>query len=201
MKAYEKARNYLILIFILIQYAAWTQNFISIGPVISSGSKSFPINGRLGAGGSIEYARNISAQGAVRFYMAYDYFKHRFSGSGSEDSLLMLEKVGLGTNTLLPVRVGYQHFLYKNVAFLYAEAGMSVLHRPTLYNRSNFTKTLFTYAIGLGQRFNFPKQQVIQLSVFYNYNRLYSNRNLNYFSFRAAYGLIFPRGKSTAAIK
>lgn len=83
MKAYEKFRIYLLLIFILIQYKAWTQNFISIGPAISAGSKSFPINGRLGVGGSIEYVRYISAHGAVRFYMAYDYFKHRFPESGS----------------------------------------------------------------------------------------------------------------------
>lgn len=201
MNSYKKFRIYLILFFILIPYKSRTPNFISIGPAISAGSKSFPINGQLGLGGSIEYVRSISAHGAVRLYAGYDYFKHRFPESGSQDSLLNLEAAGYGTNTLLPIRIGYQHFLYKNVSFLYGEASMSVLHRPTLHKRADFTKNLFTYAFGFVQRFTIRQQQIIQLSIFYNYNRLYSNRNLNYFSLRAAYGLIFRRAKSNASIK
>ncbi len=102
---------------------------------------------------------------------------------------------------MLPIRVGYQHFLYKNAAFLYGEAGMSVLHKPTLYQRSDLTRNLFTFAFGFGERFTIREKQVIQLSIFYNYNKLYKNRNLNYFSLRAAYGLIFDRGKSRVSIK
>lgn len=195
MKSFKNFKLYLLLIFILTQNISWSQNFISIGPAISSGSSSFPINGRLGFGGSIEFVHSISVHGGVRLYAGYDYFKNRFPKSGSQDSLLRLEAAGYGTNTLLPIRVGYQHFLYKNIAFLYGEAGMSVLHRSTLYQRSDLTKNLFTYAFGFGQRFTILKKQVIQLSISYNYNKLYENRNLNYFSLRAAYGLIFDREK------
>ncbi len=47
----------------------------------------------------------------------YDYFKHRFPESGSQDSLLKLEAAGYGTNTLLPIRVGYPVFFIKMLRF------------------------------------------------------------------------------------
>jgi hypothetical protein len=77
--------------------------------------------------------------------VGYDYFKNRYPKSASEDSLFKLEASGRGTDTLLPVRVGYEHFLYKNAAFLYGEAGVAVLHRPTRYHRSDFTKNLWLW--------------------------------------------------------
>lgn len=132
--------------------------------------------------------------------MGYDYFKNRYPKSASEDSLFKLEASGRGTDTLLPVRVGYEHFLYKNAAFLYGEAGVAVLHRPTRYHRSDFTKNLFTYAFGFGYRLSVHEKQVIQLSIHYNYNRLFENRNLNYFSVRAAYGFIWNQGKSRGSV-
>ncbi len=37
---------------------------------------------------------------------------------------------------------------------------MSVLHRPTLFERFDLTKNLFTYAFGFGQRFTMGEQQL-----------------------------------------
>lgn len=202
IKSYVNCKAYLFFIFILLYHKSFTQNFISIGPAISSGSKAFPTNGQRGFGGSIEYVHELSPHGGgVRIFIGYDYFKHRYPESASQDSLIKLESIGFGTNTLLPIRFGYQYFLFKDVSFLYGEVGMSVLHRPTYRHYSDLNKSSFTYALGLGQRFTIDEKEIIQVSMFYNYNKVYKNVNLNYLSLRAAYGLNFNKRKSNVSIK
>ncbi|MGI8636277.1 MAG: hypothetical protein ACR2KZ_12830 [Segetibacter sp.] len=201
MDIYKNLKLFFIIFLILIQYQASSQNFISIGPTISAGSKSFPINGRLGVGGSLEFVHGITTHGGVRVYLGYDYFKHKYPKGASHDSLVGLEAMGWGTNTFLPIRVGYQYFLFRDATFFYGEAGVSVLHRPTYNSRYDLTKNLFTYAVGFGQRFKIEESRAIELSLYYNYNRLYKDFNLNYYTFRVAYGCNFGRGKSRVSIK
>lgn len=118
---------------------------------------------------------------------------------GIDPRVLQDSLKGLGLNgydiSLVPIRVGYQHFLFKNAAFVFAEAGLSHLFTPYKGWGTYNSNTLFTYAIGTGYRFTLQQSQLVQLSFFYNHNNLSKYSNRNYFSIRAAYGLTFAKAK------
>ncbi len=191
-KLYSRCLVFPLLLFF---HAAWTQSSISVGPSISSGTKSFPPNGRIGFGGSVEYTTYLLKNGSLRLYAGYDHFAHNFPKLDPrvlQDSIRVIGIYGYDIS-LIPIRVGYQQCLYKDAAFVYAEAGIS--HLLTKYKDwSTFnSNNLFTFALGTGFKFTFQQSHVIQLSIFYNYNRLDAYRNLNYMSLSVAYGLPFGK--------
>ncbi len=129
MRLKKRCPACLVFALLLFSHAAWTQSSISIGPSISSGTKSFPPNGRLGLGGSVEYAGYLFKGGAIRVYTSYDHFAHNFPKLDHRLLQDTIRKMGIYgyAISLIPIRVGYQQYLYKDAAFVYAEAGISHL--------------------------------------------------------------------------
>src|SRR5688572_13659603 len=84
------------LSFLFLNYLfndSYAQNALNFGPTLNSGTKSFPLNGRFGFGGSVEYTRGILKSGHIRGYLAYDRFPHKLTNSDSrivQDSMLVM---------------------------------------------------------------------------------------------------------------
>ena len=168
MKSYRAICVYFVFFLLVLSSTASTQTSLTVGPTVSSGTKSFPPNGRFGLGGSLEYTVPLSQQASFRLYAGYDRFEHNFTGIDQrvlQDSLYVLGINGYD-NSLVPLRVGYQHFILNDAAFVYAEAGFSHLFTPdkdwSKYNSNN----LFSYAIGTGYRFTLQQSRMVQFSFF-----------------------------------
>ena len=199
MKVCAKTGFCKMILLFLFQYNLLAQNSLSIGPEISSRTKSFPVNGGLGFGGSLEYVCHKFKHGGIRSYAGYGWFAHRFPNIDPrviQDSIAHMGINGYDVS-ILPIRIGYQHFLYKDAAYVYAEAGVSLMQTKYKSLNSNYSTNLFTYAIGSGYRFALSRPSMLQLSFSYNYNKLNKYSNRNYFCLRAAYGLIFNKVKNT----
>lgn len=195
MKSNKFSPAGLIFFLLLFCHAGWTQSSINIGTAISSGTKSLPPNGRLGLGGSIEYSGHLFKGANIRGYIGYDYFAHNFPKLDTrllQDTIAVLGIYGYAIS-LMPIRIGYEQYVFKEAAFVYAEVGISHLFPQDKYRSTGNASNLFSFTVGTGYRLHFQQSHIVQFSLFYNHNRLNEYRNLNYTSLRAAYGL--PLGK------
>jgi hypothetical protein len=197
MKSHRGLYLWLAFFLLVLSGSGWTQSSLTIGPTVSSGTKSFPLNGRFGYVGSLQYSLTLTKQSSIRLYTGYDRFEHNFPGI---DPTVIRDSVPiLGINgydiSLMPLRTGYQHYLFKDAVFVYAEAELSRLftrYKDWSIDNSN---NLFTYAIGTGYNLAVQQSSLLQLSLSYNYNRLNKYSNRNYLSLRAGYGLTFGKAK------
>lgn len=185
----------LLLFFLCISVLIPTslaQNVLNFGTNISSGSRLFPLNGRLGLGASLEYTHKVFKNGHLRGYLAYDRFAHKVVGRDPrvvQDSIL---RMGIDGHyiSFIPLRVGYQQFVFKDQLFLYAEGGMAYL----CAGFGNWDPIFFTCAIGTGYRITVQKSNHLQFSLLYNRNRINAyNFKRNYLTARVAYGLSFTK--------
>ena len=92
--------------------------------------------------------------------------------------------------TFFPVRLGYEHFLYSDNLFAFAEAGIAN------FKTSGRIHPGLSVAGGAGYKINMPKATLLQLSIFYNYNRYQSLIKANWITLRAAYGVKFGKRKA-----
>lgn len=178
------------MLFIITGHSSWSQSSLGIGADISAGGKGFMANGRSGLGGSLEYTYMLSRHSVLRLYAGYHWFKQRLPGIDQQsirDSILRFPELRYNIS-LIPFRAEYQYFFYQQAAFVYADIGAA---RRIFY----YSSTIYSYAIGTGYWFAFKAPQYLQLSVYYNRNRIDPYRRRNYFSFRAAYGLEFGKKK------
>lgn len=178
----------LLLFLFFASDKSWSQATINMGLNIGAGSKGFFPNGKGGLGGSVEYVGMLWKQGGVRVYAGYDWFDQRqpknIDPQVLSDSMIHYPSL-FKDISVLPLRMGYQQFLFKDAAFVYAEAG--VAYWITSYPVTK--RSMLTYALGTGYRFDVKEKQYVQLSFFYNHNKMKVPMNRNYFNFRAAYGL------------
>jgi hypothetical protein len=177
----------------------WSQSTINLGVNLGVGNKGFPVNDKLGLGSSVEYMGRVWNHGGIRMYMGYDWFDQ--SQPKNIDPRVLRDSLSRYPNlfadkSFLPIRLGYQQLLFQDAAFIYFEAGI-VRWRPQNSNKSNS----FTYAFGTGYKFRLKEKQFLQLSLIYNQNIRKApdadvqraTMNNNYFTLRAAYGLLFHR--------
>ena len=162
-----------ILLFISCTVAA--QNTFTVGPEISIGGQQFEKGKKIGVGFSGEYMAKIFPKGDLRIYAGYSHFE---------------AQNGRSKNNFIPVRAGYQHFLYSDNLFAYGEAGI------THFNFSSGDKTGFSAAVGTGYKINMPNATLLQFSVIYQYNHFATEQNFNWLTLKAAYGFKFGKRKT-----
>jgi hypothetical protein len=165
----------LLLFILFISLSVPAQNTITAGPELNAGGKQFEDAKKTGVGFSIEYLAKAFAKGGIRVYTAYNHFPHQY---------------GNNKFNFIPLRAGYEHFIYSDNLFVYAEAGLANF----LFSSGNHTG--FSAAAGGGYKINMPKATLLQLSIFYNYNRFQSSVNYNWLTLRAAYGIKFGKRKA-----
>jgi hypothetical protein len=181
------------------------QSFLKIGPSVSAGTKTFPLNGRFGLGFSLEYERSLHRHGNLTVSTGYTWFNQRFPGIRDsrtfQDSVLRLGVNG-SDMSFIPIRIGYQRFFYKKAAFALGQVGFSKIISD--YRRTHsFPGFAFNLAFGTGYRFTFPNKRNLELSLTYNYNRLNNRQSgwyrlqpsRNYFNLSVLYTLIVIQGK------
>jgi hypothetical protein len=176
-----------------MHYKSGAQSSIVLGPQISNGTKSFPTNGKLGLGGSVEYVKQIFKKAGIRFNAGFDGFKQRFpyvDNRTVQDSILVAGFKGYSSG-YLPIRIGFEYFIFDGAAFIYSDAGITEL--VTKYKNPELSKNLFSYAIGTGYRINVLQSHFIQLSLLYNHNDLNKFGNRNYFTLKFGYGFMFKK--------
>jgi hypothetical protein len=184
------------LLTIILNHESWSQQTISIGMNAGVRGERYDTRGRLGLGGSVEYVNHLTKLGGVRVYVGYDWFKNRLPKNIDEFTLRdSLARFPFAAHDLsfIPLRIGYQQFVFKDAAFVYAEAGIS--RYQTEYKWYEQKKNLFTYALGAGYRLSFQDQRHVQLSIYYNYYGMSEYIKHNYLNIRAAYGLTFRKRK------
>jgi len=175
-------KNYFGIAFLLLIcdpcYCQPTQS-VTFGIDYSITSANFGAT-KSGIGGSADYQIKFNAPVGLQFHIGYSHFKNKVL---SNDVV-----------NFLPVRAGVVGFLYQDVIFIFADAGIS--H----YSASSGTKQNgFSFGIGPGYKlyFNPDKKQFLQLSAYFNLHHFYSNYsggyNYTWFNIRAAYGLSFSK--------
>ena len=180
-------KNIICLLFPLtiLSYNSQSQNSLNMGANLSAGNVGFPIDGKRGLGANLEYTRTISPNGVLRSYLGYDWFQYRSTVRNWRIIQDSVDVKGLGMS-LIPIRLGYQHFVIANTGFVYAEAGLS--HIVSKYEHPDISRNCFSYAIGMGYKIQSAKTQYFQISLYYNHNRVNEYSNNNYLSLRVAYG-------------
>lgn len=183
---YFKSYGFLLLLMLsLITHKTIAQNSLSAGASISKGTNSFPLHNRFGLGATLLFRHQLSKQGSLRFSVSYDHFSHSTSGLTRyeiSDSLLVFGK----DRTIIPIRVGYDHYIWNNNLFVFAEVGFT---QAVIQYYNNETLTGYTYAFGLGYKCNLSKNAIIT-SAGYNGNHLTRYNypfNLNYINLKIAY--------------
>jgi hypothetical protein len=158
-------------------FFGYTQNSISLGPEIGLAS-NFKSSSKTGIGGSLEYTNRFSEHFGIRFFSGVSSFKGKYF---SDDRV-----------SFEPIRLGGQGFLYKDLIFLYAEAGIAGFQA-----QSSKTHTAgFSYGLGGGYRMPINmNKQFLQLSAYYNYFRYSDFLTYTWLNIRLAYGINF--GKKT----
>jgi hypothetical protein len=163
-------KNYFLFSFLCISFSIHAQITVTLGPELTIGDGQFEDGHKVGVGVSAEYMAKVFPKGGIRVYTAYNRFP---SQAG-------IEKVHF-----IPIRVGYEHFLYSDNLFVYGEAGIINF----LFSSGN--KTGLSIAGGTGYKINMPKATLLQFSLFYNYNRYNAAQNYNWLTLKAAYGFKF----------
>ena len=118
MKQYIKVFITSILFLVACHCGATAQQSLSLGLDAGIGNKLFLPNGKRGLGIDAEYLNRFLKQAGIRASIGYMWFDRRFPGV---DEALKQDSIkGLGVNgyhiILVPVRVGYQQFLFKTRA-------------------------------------------------------------------------------------
>ncbi|CAN5195454.1 hypothetical protein BH20BAC1_BH20BAC1_17390 [soil metagenome] len=164
------------------------QRSIDFGINISHGSKQFMQDGRRGLGIHLGLEKQLFPSGSLRVLVAYDWFQRRWAADLDDntirDSMQLLGLFGRDIS-FLPVRLGYRQYFYSN-AYVDIETGFSRLF--SAYDKVN-RKYSFTYSVGTGYKILLKEKNIVEVSMNYNYNRIYRFLNLNYLSFRVAYGI------------
>ena len=156
-------------------FCAGAQNTISAGPEFSLGKLNHTSIVKPGLGISAEYLARVFPKGGIRVYAGYNHFNKIDNYSDLN---------------ILPIRAGYQHFLYSDNLFVYGETGITNF----LFSSGNHIG--FSFAAGGGYKINLPKARLVQASLSYNYNRYSSLFQYNLVTLRAAYGLKFGKRKA-----
>ena len=167
----------LFIITICINTKAQLTHSISLGPELSIPGKNFG-KSNLGFGGSFEYMVKFNAPVGIQFHFGYSGFPNKFY-SNSKISFL-------------PVRLGLVGFIYQDLIFVSADAGISHYHSPSTVTDQNG----FSFGAGGGYKLFFDpeKKQFVQLSAYFNMHNFRNdtfgqNYNYGWFNIRAAYGL------------
>lgn len=148
-----------------------------MGPDLGLGA-NFGKSSKASIGGSLEYVAKLSDKIGLRLAGGYNKFK----GSYYDDYV-----------SFLPIRIGVQAFLYQDMIFSFAEAGM------VNYKASTGTKkTGPSFGLGAGYRQSIADNQFLQFSAIFNlyrFQRANSGGDFNYtwFNFRVAYGISFGK--------
>lgn len=154
---------------------------ISIGPDLGLPAKSFGSESTLGIGVSLEYQAKFRAPIAIQVHVGYSHFSNK---------VLSNDKV-----SFLPVRIGLAGFVYKDLFFISADAGISHFSAST-----ETRQTGFSLGMGPGCKFylNAESKQFFQFSAYYNVHNYRQksggnsyNYNYTWFNVRAAYGFSF----------
>src|SRR5687768_9839419 len=119
----DKILSFSIVLLLLLSGKSWSQSNMNFGVNAATGSKWFLPNGKRGLGASVEYVDMLLKHGTIRVNLGYDWFERRFPGvseTKKQDSIRVLGINGYNIS-FIPIRIGYQHFLFKDAAFVYAE--------------------------------------------------------------------------------
>jgi hypothetical protein len=166
------------------------QTTITIGPSIAAGTNTFPENGRLGLGFTLQCLRALHPNGSLVTSTSYMWFNQRFPGVDSRTVLDSIPKIGLNGYDIsfIPFTVGYKRFVFRQAAFLSAELGAGIIGtREDPEDLISYCS--FLYAIGSGYRFKFANGRFADLSFQYTANRIDKNVHRNYFKFSTTYAL------------
>jgi hypothetical protein len=173
-----------LVIFIFCLYTSslrgQTMQTISIGGDLSVPSSSLKSSSP-SFGGSLQYLFKFNAPVGLQFHVGYNHFKDALGG-----------KVNF-----LPVRAGVVSYLYEDLLYVYADAGISHYQSPTTTTKQDG----FSFGIGAGFRQELSRNNFLQFSAYYNLHNFKlpatgQNYNYTWFNVRAAYGFSFGRKKT-----
>jgi len=156
---------------------------VTIGPDLGLPYKYFGRNSKVGFGASWDYQVKISAHIGAQFHLGYIKFGDKeFTNSWV---------------TFLPIRAGIVGYVYEDVIFVFADAGISHFH-----DANDDSQTGFSFGAGGGYKlyFNPDKKQMVQFSAYFNLHNftrpMVQSINYTWFNIRVAYGASFGK-KST----
>lgn len=166
---------------VVINCYSQASHSLHIGPHLGIPSNNLG-NASLGFGGSVEY--NLKFRGPIggQFHLGYS----RFSNKSISDQEV----------TFLPIRIGAIAYIYEEIFFINADAGIS-----RYSSKSTGTKQSgFTLGIGTGYRQPLTGGQFVQFSAYFNLHHFEGatgarGYNYSWFNIRAAYGLSWGRKK------
>jgi len=174
-------KRIIIFPYLLLGHFSYSQisHSISLGPDLALPSKNFGAI-KTGIGGSIDYQVKFQGPIGAQLHIGYNHFKNKVVSNDFVNFLL--------------VRAGIVGFIYQDIIFVAADAGIS--H----YSASTVTKqTGFSFGIGPGYKlfFNPEKKQFVQLSAYFNLHKFKSpatgSYNYTWFNIRLAYGFSFSK--------
>lgn len=148
---------------------------ISLGPDLGIPGKQLG-TASVSLGGSIEYQLKFKAPIGIQIKAGYNKF-------GNDD---------IGIVRLFPVRAGLVGYLYQDIIFAFADAGMSHYYSPTTGTKQDG----FSFGIGAGYKLKIYPNQFLQVSAYYNshhFDHDGGEYNITWFNIRAAYGLNFGK--------
>jgi hypothetical protein len=172
----------LFLLMCIYSVSAQVTHSISIGPELSIPIKNFGSETPTSIGGSVDYQLKFNAPFALQAHIGFNRFKGAL--------------VGTRLN-FLPVRIGVVGYLYKDILFVSANAGVSFYNSP---NGGLPAQTGLGFGAGGGYRQPLNNNKFIQLSGYYNLHKYKGNPygtaieyDFTWFNIRLAYGLSFGR--------
>jgi len=161
-----------------------SNHFISLGADLSIPIKNLGSKTPTSIGGSIDYQLKFKAPVGLQAHVGFNRFKGAIFGT---------------ILNFLPIRVGVVGYLYKDLLFVSADAGVSFYSSP---NGGLPAQTGFGFGAGAGYRQPVNKNQFIQLSGYYNLHKYKDTPygtpleyNFTWFNIRLAYGFSFGKGK------
>jgi hypothetical protein len=150
--------------FVLI-LTAHAQNYVSLGPTLSQGNKRFPIHAKTGIGLGLSGYLELHRSGGLRGSIAYDFF-HQRSFKNSPDTLRTLGYHGSNLS-FIPLKVGYQQFLFRKELFVFSSIGISFLQSKSMYL---LTPRRLAYDFGAGYNIRLSRSRMLEVSSHYNFN-------------------------------
>jgi hypothetical protein len=155
---------------------------VTLGPDIGFPTESLGAS-NVGFGGSIEYRLKFPPPIAVQLHAGYIRFNNE---SNSSDYV-----------SIVPIRLGVVGTLYRDIFFVFADAGNSRYHSSYGDPNSNG----FSFGLGAGYNQRIAGNQLLQVAGYYNMAKFKRETSDNYytydwFSIRIAYGLTWGKGKN-----